>query len=86
MRGASFGSPYRDVYKRQVLELVQKLDDDMMIDAESGEKLANRLSSYEDKLPPVATAKHGDMRYIRYSSLIRPTRTRTGPSKASTLK
>ena len=35
---------------RYVLELVQKLDDDMMIDAESGEKLANRLSSYEDKL------------------------------------
>lgn len=35
---------------------------------------------------PVATAKHGDMRYIRYSSLIRPMRTRTGPSKASTLK
>ncbi len=30
---------------------------------------------------PVATAKHGDMRYIRYSSLIRPMRTRTGPSK-----
>lgn len=35
---------------RYVLELVQKLDDDMMIDAESGEKLANRLSSYQDKL------------------------------------
>lgn len=36
--------------QRYVLELVQKLDDDMMIDAESGEKLANRLSSFQDKL------------------------------------
>lgn len=36
--------------RRYVLELVQKLDEEMMIDPESGEMLANRLISFEEKL------------------------------------
>lgn len=36
--------------QRYVLELLQKLDEELMIDPESGEKLASRLASFEDKL------------------------------------